>query len=89
MKFTNGTRVEWIHECPMVERGEPCGYNEGGTVWRPHPSVAKGRDDYEVAAELGLTADPKPANKNFAMVAWDCRRGVVQCHYLDELKAIT
>lgn len=79
--FTNNTRVKWIHDCPV---NHPCGYDRGGTVWRPKPSEL---NDWQVADMLGLTADPQPdPDREFVMVAWDCRPGVLQVHYVDELE---
>lgn len=83
------TRVRWIHRCVSVS----CGYNDrGGTVWRPSQRAINehdGLNDWEIARAYGLTADPKPhPDKQFAMVSWDCRQGVLQCHYWDELEVI-
>lgn len=77
-------RVKWIHDCPTNHRH--CGYDEGGKVWHPRPSHL---DDWQAADMLGLTADPRPdPDRPYVMVAWDCRRGVLQVHYLDELEEL-
>lgn len=75
-------RVAWKHDCPNPDH---CGYESGGTVWIPK----RGRDAYAQARGLGLTADPAPEpGRAYAMVAFDCRAGVLQMHYWDELEIV-
>lgn len=78
----NGQRVTWRHDCPNPSH---CGYESGGIVWAP----ASGADPYLAAKTLGLTADPAPEpGRPYAMVAFDCRRAVLQMHYWDELETV-
>lgn len=81
--FRSHARVKWIHDCPV---NHPCGYDQGGSVWRPTISRL---DDWQVADTLGLTGDPRPdPDREFVMVAWDCRPGTLQMHYVDELELL-
>lgn len=90
MTMAFSIRVKWIHDCPG-DNG--CDYDKGGDVWRPHPSRWYGDallTDYEIAINLGFTADPPPdPDRQYAMVQWDCRRGVLQLHYWNELEEVT
>jgi len=84
MSGKGGQRVRW--RCGAIQ----CNKHEHfGTTWTAKPELKRwGDDDYAVATRLGLCVDPKPPGEHYALVQFDDRPGVLQCHPWSELEAI-